>query len=467
MRSRGLNTGINMTILSPRLRAAARRLMLVALPLAAMLAATAYPGAALADVAIRVEARPADGPIEAFVRVTDAGAPVEGLAADDFTVLIDGQIVPIGGLTLPPDQDGTQKVSVVFAMDYSGSVTEVALEAMQNAVIDFAETMSDGDFVALVKFNDTNPARASVVLPFTEIDHGVNNAAIAAKVVEEYPGDGTNILDAVEVAVNLFAAPALPLPAGPKAIVILSDGAENRSEVTQSEVVELANANGIPVFAIGVGDLSVPGSTELLTFLGDETGGQFIPTATEQEIADAYASISLLLTSEYLVTIPNGITDCAPHTLEVQVAGQAAPATAVFTRRTCDSEPNPFNFGSVTGVNTSRTVTSDPVTITGLEVPAHISVIQGRYSIGCTATTTEQPGTIEDGDTVCVSHQTSAEFSTSKTSTLTIGGIAGTFTSTTRAEDASGGGGGGGGATGLLELLLGLGVFLLARRRLA
>jgi hypothetical protein len=111
------------------------------------------------------------------------------------------------------------------------------------------------------------------------------------------------------------------------------------------------------------------------------------------------------------------------------------------------------------------------VTITGIEVPAHISVIGGTYSIGCgpnEADFTNQPGTIADGDTVCLRQTTSGQASTDKVTTLTIGGVAGTFTTTTAAAGGGGGNnGGGGGATGLFELLLGLAALLLVRRRFA
>src|SRR5688572_26285386 len=270
-----------------------------------------------AAIEVRVEARPASDPIQAFVRVTDDGSgdPVEGLDAGDFTVLIDGSVVTIGGFALPPSQDDAQKVTVVFAMDYSESVTGVALAAMQQAVIDFSNAMEDGDVVAIIKFNNTNPAGASVVLPFTEIDHAVNNDAIEAAVLEDYPGNGTNILDALEVAVSQFITPPTPLPDGPKAIVILSDGDDNASDISQSEVVAVANANSIQIPTIGVGGLSVRGRSVLLTLLGNETGGEYLQTSTEEDIAEAYASISLLLSNEYLITIPTGIEDCETHAL--------------------------------------------------------------------------------------------------------------------------------------------------------
>lgn len=422
---------------------------------------------AMAAVNLRVEGRPADQPIQAFVRVTDdvTGDPIEGLTAGDFTVTIDGDPVTISGVTLPPDQSATQRVSIIFAMDYSLSVTTVAEDAMEQAVINFVAEMAAGDQVAIIKFNDTNPSRASVVLPFTAVS--ANNAAIDAAVLSDYPGDGTNLLDALELGVNHFLNPPAPLPAGPKAIVLISDGGENESEISEFEVVDLASANSIPIFTIGVGDLTIPRRVTLMTNLATETGGQFFPTATDEEIAEAYATIELLLTSEYLVTIPNGITDCAVHTMEVTVMGQTA--TADFTRRICDAEPNPFSFAAQTDLEPSTAATSDAVTMSGLEVESHVSVILGEYSIGCNGTFTDNPGTIADGETVCVRQTTAGNFSTSKTTTLTIGGMAGTFTTTTRARTGGdGGGGGGGGATAPLELMLiCLGALLLGRRRMA
>ncbi len=177
-----------------------------------------------------------------------------------------------------------------------------------------------------------------------------------------------------------------------------------------------------------------------------------------------------LLNNEYLIAYVSAITDCGEHEIEVEVPSTAEPAVSVaFTRRVCDTEPDPFSFTSRTGLAPSTGATSETVTITGIEVPAHISVIGGTYSIGCTDTFTNDPDTIESGDTVCVRHQTSAAFSTDKTTTLTVGGFAATFTTTTGAQGGGGGNGGsgGGGATGLFELMLGFAALIFGRRRMA
>jgi VWFA-related protein len=415
---------------------------------------------AWADVDLRVEAQPIADPIQAFVTVTDVnGDPVPGLTAADFTVTLDGVPVVIqpSDFTLPPAQNPDQRVSVVFAMDFSISVTGAARAALEDAVIAFIDAMNDGDFAAIVKFN--GQLGASIVQPFVIIDHGVNSAALAAVVLEDYPGNGTPIYDALQLALDHFVTPPSPLPPGPKAVILVSDGKETSSVATESGVISLANNNSIPIFTIGVGAFTETRPLERLTNLAEETGGIFLPSPTDEDIAASYATLSQLLNNEYLLTIASGIADCANHTLEIAVTGQAAPANATFTRRACDVMPDPFSFASQTGLRTDRQVISTAATITGIETAASINSSNGRYSIGCNGVFTNAPGSISNGQTVCVSHTTSTDFSTSKVTTLTVGDGSATFTSTTRTEPSSGGGG----AAGALELLVGL--WLLRRRR--
>ncbi len=446
-------------------RATARVFGLAGLPAVAFVLASAFAAPASATVTVRVQARPATAPIQAFVTVSDQTGPVAGLTAANFSIKIDNMLISImdSNITLPPAQDVSQRVSVVFVMDYSSSVLDVARAEMESSVIAFIGSMNDGDYAAVVKFNDTNPMRASLVQPFTEINQASGNPTLVAAVHQNYPGDGTNLLDALDVALNHMLNPMVTLPKGPKAIILVSDGADNESQIEASDVFQLANANSIPIFTVGIGDLSLPGAEGLLIDLASETGGDYFPAPDAGQIAAAYAEISNRLNNEYVISIPNGISDCAEHDLEVTVNPQAA-VHVLFTRRVCDTEPDPFDFTSQSGVDPSEDVVSNTETITGLEVPAHISIISGAYSIGCNGTFTNSPGTISNGQTVCVGQRASPQPSTSKTTTLTIGGVAGTFTTTTRAAHGSGHGGGGG-AVGLFELLFGLGALLLGRRR--
>lgn len=127
-----------------------------------------------------------------------------------------------------------------------------------------------------------------------------------------------------------------------------------------------------------------------------------------------------------------------------------------------DTTPDPFTFADQGNVPKDTVITSNAVTITGINVPVPISVAGGTYSIGCTDTFTAAAGEISNGQTVCV-QQTSA--STSRTrvqTTLTVGDppVSDAFVS------ATGGGGGSSSVDGLMAGFLGLlGLARLRRKR--
>jgi VWFA-related protein len=297
------------------------------------LALAFWTGPAHAAVAVRVEARPVSDPIQVFVHVTDAnGRPVGGLKAADFTVLVDGATVASPTFTLPPSQDGSQRVSVVFAMDMSQSVQSTALASMQDAVTAFINAMQPGDYAAVVKFNNTNPAKASVVQPFTAIDGGAGSSALIAAATAPYSGSGSNVLDGIKLSIDQLRAPPTALPAGPKAVVVVTDGRDNASTSTVADVLANANAASIPIFAIGVGDVTASG-LKLLQDVTSGTGGTYLPAPTSSQIDAAYAQVRSMLSNEYLLTFPSTISDCGTHSLEVRVTNQAA-TTTTFTRCT-------------------------------------------------------------------------------------------------------------------------------------
>lgn len=97
-----------------------------------------------------------------------------------------------------------------------------------------------------------------------------------------------------------------------------------------------------------------------------------------------------------------------------------------------DSTPDAFSFINNNSATANSTDTSNTVTITGINVPATISVNNreqgGSYSIGCTGVFTSTPGSINNGQTVCVRHNT-GNSNTTVSTTLTVGGVSATFVS--------------------------------------
>lgn len=102
-----------------------------------------------------------------------------------------------------------------------------------------------------------------------------------------------------------------------------------------------------------------------------------------------------------------------------------------------DTVPNPFSFPSVSGVATGTEQISDPVTIAGINGAAPISVSGGTYKINSAPGFTSTAGTVSAGDIVRVRHVSGAGPNGTKTTTLTIGGVKGTFSSTTGTADTT------------------------------
>jgi len=112
-------------------------------------------------------------------------------------------------------------------------------------------------------------------------------------------------------------------------------------------------------------------------------------------------------------------------------SGTSTPTAATPT----DDVPNQFTFTDQTGVTRNASITSAAITIAGIDKASAISIsgTGATYSIAG-GTYTASSGTVTNGQTVTVRHTSSELPSTAVNTTLTIGTISDTFTSTTAAQ---------------------------------
>lgn len=101
-----------------------------------------------------------------------------------------------------------------------------------------------------------------------------------------------------------------------------------------------------------------------------------------------------------------------------------------------DTTPNGFTFTAQTGMMPSTVVTSDEITITGINSGAAITVTGGEYSIDGGAYT-GAAGTINNNQRIRVRFTASAQFSTQSSASVSVGGVTGTFNATTVAADTT------------------------------
>lgn len=101
-----------------------------------------------------------------------------------------------------------------------------------------------------------------------------------------------------------------------------------------------------------------------------------------------------------------------------------------------DTTPDAFSFVDQTNVALGSTVTSASIVVSGINAATSITVINGLYSINGGAFTSTN-GTVVNGDFVVVRHTASGSNSTTVNSTINIGGVTDTFSSTTVAANAA------------------------------
>ena len=111
---------------------------------------------------------------------------------------------------------------------------------------------------------------------------------------------------------------------------------------------------------------------------------------------------------------------CNTNTVATLTVG-VSTRTYSITTVACDSTPATVTFFNQVNVPLGATITSNTVTISGINQVTAISIVGGQYSIGCTGTFMASASTITSGQTVCIRVTASASADTVTTATLTVG----------------------------------------------
>ena len=110
--------------------------------------------------------------------------------------------------------------------------------------------------------------------------------------------------------------------------------------------------------------------------------------------------------------------------------GNASDSFSVTTRG-ADTTPDQFTFIDQTLVAPDTVITSNTITVSGIEAATSITVTGGTYSING-GTYTSDAGTVNNGDTITVQVTSSSTGATTVDAVVTIGGVSDTFSVKTR-----------------------------------
>jgi VWFA-related protein len=245
------------------------------------------------------------------VTVTDTSNRfVLGLQKKDFHLLEDGAEQTIANLS---GEDAPLSVGLVF--DISGSMDD-KLRISRQAAIQFLKTMNPEDEVFLVAFSD----HARLVSGFTN-----HVEEIQSKLMSLQPSGLTALLDAAEMALQEMKKAKNPR----KAILVISDGGDNNSRYSLSQIQSLVREADVQLYAMGVFAPSIfIGMTKeeisgprLLSQIAEQTGGRVFAATDPNDLPSVATRIGIELRNQYVLAYApkSGDKDGKYRRVEVKV----------------------------------------------------------------------------------------------------------------------------------------------------
>jgi VWFA-related protein len=294
----------------------------LALVIMLLIAALPLPSAAEAPITIRLDRVDASAHPKVTIAATvrDAyGVPIAGLAPANFDVSEDRTLKSRPITDVVPFVNPEAQVSVVLAVDTSGSMTGAKLRDAQEAAHRFLDGMTDRDGVAFMAFSnqvDLEKTDAAREMPF-----GRPRADIYGGIDTMQAAGWTPLYDSAFKAVRWAATQ----PAGNRAVLLLTDGREEKAAdgsggsrvASDDTAIREANRAGVPVFTIGLG---ADADETYLKRLALETGGTYQHATNSAELARLFRNVSDLLKQQYRISYTSGLpADGSTHQVLVAV----------------------------------------------------------------------------------------------------------------------------------------------------
>ena len=213
-----------------------------------------------------------------------SGHFVKGLARDDFSIQEDGRRQTISGFEVADKLP----LTIGLVVDGSGSM-EKGLSFVHEASAElFKNLIRDKDRGFVIEFRD----RPRFIQELTGDSGALQRAAR-----EVHAEGATALYDSIILGLYQFRTLE-----GRKALIVVTDGADNRSHVDYSTLLRYARSAGAPVYFIAVGiPLTDFKSKKAIGEIATESGGQVFSIGNASRISEVTRQIEEELRSQYVL----------------------------------------------------------------------------------------------------------------------------------------------------------------------
>ncbi len=209
-------------------------------------------------------------------------------------------------------------ISIGVLLDLSKSMTD-KIDMAKRALAEFFATAHPDDDYFVITFSDS---------PAVLADSTRSVGTILAKLSDAKPAGHTALLDAIYLGVRKLRSAHYKR----RALLIISDGGDNRSRYKAGEIKNLVEEADVQIYGIGIFDTIFKTPEEwagkrLLTTITDATGGRTITLKSPRQLPAIAAAVGWELRNQYVLGYrpTNATRDGKWRNIKVRLAPAATP----------------------------------------------------------------------------------------------------------------------------------------------
>jgi len=256
--------------------------------------------------------------VDLYVTATDnRGRLVPTLVEEDFEILDEDEVQDIVLF-----ENEVRPITVVIMLDTSASMTP-SLDLLMAGAEQFIIRMLPDDRGKVGAFNDKIQ-----ILPTTDFT-GDRDALIDDLDRLQF-GNPTRLYDAIAASIDTLRGIQ-----GRKVVLVFTDGEDTQHEIGWREVLDLARAEEVMIYTIGLEVDYFNGIRQVrsrpdgrLKTFAEETGGGYFELDDTDDLGPTFTRVAQELHSQYVLGFTPSVRDGEVHELEVRVKQRGVRARA-------------------------------------------------------------------------------------------------------------------------------------------
>lgn len=209
-------------------------------------------------------------------------------------------------------------INLAMVLDRSGSMNRSEQADMQDAALALLGFLRHGDQVEVINVSTNVHVDASFRnFRSREVERAITHPSVRKGWTKIWDGVLQGVIDSAHAIT----------PEIRRAVFLVTDGEDNRSEISLEGLIGKAQDLRVPVFILGLADASDPSDlhAEELETLAWKTGGRFVIAYSSTFFEEILTALTRSLTDELVLTYESPLDPEEPRTVTIELTLEGEP----------------------------------------------------------------------------------------------------------------------------------------------